>query len=187
MGPGRWDEGVGSSPGFWAPRGQKVWKTLGFFHFSASASGTPPINEVKLRLRPSLDQAWLDSERRSAHTCCEVARGGSQSLRDSRRAPILRSSKEIARVSRDCWSRGGVYILHGLCFGYRFRLRDDEKRSNEPAQFCMFFGPFGGNFGLLGWPRGLLRPRRGLKRASGGLRGGPGGAQGCQKSSIGRS
>ena len=102
-------------------------------------------------------------------------------------AAARRSSKEIASVSRDCWSRGVVYILHGLCFGYRFRLRDDEKRSNEPAHCCMCFGPFGGHFGLLGWPRGLLRPRRGLKRASGGLRGGPGGAQGGQKSSIGRS
>ena len=102
-------------------------------------------------------------------------------------AAARRSSKEIASVSCDCWSRGGVYILHGLCLGCSFRLRDDEKRSNELAQFCMFFGPFGGNFGLLGWPRGLLRPRRGLKRASGGLRGGPGGAQGGQKSSIGRS
>ena len=99
-------------------------------------------------------------------------------------AAARRSSKEIASVSRDCWSRGVVYML---CFGYRFRLRDDEKRSNEPAQFCMFFGAFCCNFGLFGWSRGLLRPRRGLKRASGGLRGGPGGDQGGQKSSIGRS
>ena len=63
-----------------------------------SASGTPLINEVKLRLRPSLDQARTLFNTPLCGTSARVPRGGSQSLRDSRRAPILKSSDEISSI-----------------------------------------------------------------------------------------
>ena len=112
--------GRGVKAWVWAPPGPKSAENARFFPLRGFCLGDPPYKRSKLRLRPSLDQAWLGLERRSAHTCCEVARGGSQSLRDSRRAPILRSSKEIASVrvvvgAEVCCTFGMVSVL-GIVF-----------------------------------------------------------------------
>ena len=161
MGRGRGVQPLGFGP----PGAKKCGKHYGFSTSRLLPRGPPPINEVKLRLRPSLDQAWLALERRSAHPCFALA-------------AARRSSKEIASVSCDCWSRGGVYILHGLCFGYSFRLRDDEREATK-QQSCVFFLSIGGTFlasrvasgppeAQEGSQEGFGRPSGGPWRGSGG-------------------